>query len=162
MHKNNKKRQVVVKPAIVNLGPLAFYIHGKNFFEIYERVRDNEAYFIQHFFLVMRSLELLLKSYFLSEGKDRKFVKDKFGHNVDKVLKSALDSGLRDLVEVTNDEIAEIERFNKYYHGKSLEYYDVPTAMLLLTKKNHPDMTILAELARKLINNLKKKTLDAS
>lgn len=159
---NSKPKSIVINvpTAIVKISPLGFHHYGSEFFEAGESFNKTKKGFSPvPYYLYLRSVELLLKAFLLSNDipiedlKDRK----KFGHHLVKVLKKAKSLKIDDVVEISLEEEKEVSKANAYYASKGFEYFEIKNAVK--GYPNLPDLEILKKLASKLVKDKKLKQI---
>ncbi len=74
------------------------------------------------YFLFGRSIELSLKAYLLERDVPINILARKFGHDLSKLLDKALEEGLKEMVDLTEQDIAVIHCLNDSYSTKRYEY----------------------------------------
>jgi len=102
------------------------------------------------YFLVARAIELLLKAYLLTCGRDERTLRS-ISHNLGKALDEAVATGLRDVTTFSTDEEKSVRWINEYYWRKDLEY---PTRGF----KSFPPLSSLTDFAERLLRDLGPKT----
>jgi hypothetical protein len=101
------------------------------------------------FFLWGRAIELLLKSFLLSEGVSVARLKSKnFGHNLVALMREAEARGISSLIGLngTYRRIVQLLKFD--YASKRLEYRETGAAYLL------PDITLTRQLVKRLLKGV--------
>jgi HEPN domain len=95
-------------------------------------------------FLVRQSIELSLKAYLLQRGVSLTKLRTKLGHNLHKLLRKAKELDLKNLVELTEEELNTIEILNVLYTTKQLQY-------IVTGAKTFPVFGPLQTAAKKLV-----------
>lgn len=128
--------------------PRGFHTHGKEFFAAAEAVLSiKKPPMLPVAFLWGRTIELLFKSFLLSEGVPIKRLRSKeFGHNLVALHREACARGLSGLVGTDAEFAALIQLLNIEYGSKRLEYRESGTMYSI------PE----PELARRFIRRLLK------
>jgi hypothetical protein len=76
-------------------------------------------------FLLGQALELYLKTYLLSHGYEGSRLKKEFRHNLKKLLKAVLDSGLESKVHISPKLVDDVAALNAVYASKALQYFEM-------------------------------------
>jgi hypothetical protein len=95
-------------------------------------------------FLIGQSIELSLKAYLLQRGVTLKKLRTKFGHDLHGLLRKAKELNLKNLVDLTEEELNTIEILNTLYTSKQLQY-------IVTGPKTFPVFGPLQRAAKKLV-----------
>lgn len=98
-------------------------------------------------FLVGQAVELVLKSYLLSQGVSLRQLRHDYGHELRRALRKAKELGLLSLVSLSEDELAGIELLDRLYSTKELQY-------IITGAKEFPVFGPLESAALKLIHGI--------
>ncbi|PHS20417.1 MAG: hypothetical protein COA86_00230 [Kangiella sp.] len=104
---------------------------------------------IPAYYLLGHGLELLLKSYLLSKGESIKTLRNKYGHDLDKLFDESIKKDIQSYFLITNDEITLLKLLNFSYSIKELEYFKSGTKKL-------PKYSSLCEFSLKFAKNIEK------
>lgn len=98
------------------------------------------------YYLIAHALELSLKGFLRGKGCTLDDLKSyrKFGHDLNKCLNGALEQGLEEFIQLTEEENAAVQLINEYYKEKDLEY--IKTGF-----KTYPEIEILLALEERLL-----------
>lgn len=157
--KSPKQQIVVSLPGIeVNLSCLAFWLVGTHFEEAAVLFKQaHEGFSLVPYFLLCQAIELGLKAFLLLKKSNRRQLRTTDGgHNLTKLLATAEQRGLANIVSFTPDEKAVIDTVSKHYaakgdRGKQLQYMDF--GMALKGFKELPDLDPLYSIAKRLLHN---------
>ncbi len=145
---------IKIPTAKVKLSPYGFFRYGADFLKAGDAFKtEGEKFSPVPYYLYSRSIELFLKAFLLANDVSKEKLKDKYRHNLEKILKGAKSFNIIGVVEITPEEEKEIAKANAYYASKGFEYFELKTAMK--GYPNLPDLDILKELSSKLQENLK-------
>ena len=140
------------------ISPFGFWRYGKEFLDAAKKVKDpthrqhilDETAPTPAYFLVGHSIELSLKSFLLSRGEKIEILRSqKFGHNLEALLKESKRRKLGREVKVTQKEKLIILILNENYKKKNLEYF-------LLGYTRYPRYALVFSVAKKINDNLKQ------
>jgi hypothetical protein len=76
-------------------------------------------------YLVGHATELFLKSFLLTKGVSPKKVREKYGHNLEKLLEAALAHDFAEICPISREVRAQLKALNGLYQGKQFEYFDL-------------------------------------
>jgi len=133
-----------VSVGYINLSPDAFHMWAQHYYKCKQDFKSPERFSPVPYFLLCRSIELEIKSRHL-QNKNRKKVKDKFGHNLVKAYND-LDGEHKVL---DGKELEVLKKADKIYSSKGFEYFDPEHA--LKGYSNFPNLVSLDAVAKKLI-----------
>jgi hypothetical protein len=107
-------------PKSVGIAPFAFQHYAKDFFTAYSNHPTEDRFSPARFFLLTRSIELAAKALHLAQGRS---LDDVLAINHD--LEAACSpEALRTFgIHVSDTELAELRKANRYYKGKGFEYF---------------------------------------
>jgi len=101
------------------LEALAVYAYGAEFLRVALKAGSG----LVRLYLLGHALELLLKSYLLSEGLTPGQLRKHYGHNLAKLLRDAKQHRVEQLVSISAALEADINAFSRVYASKRLEYF---------------------------------------
>ncbi len=161
-HMTSKDVIVKVPVAVVKIGPLGFHHYAAQFLAAARSVGLGPAFSPVPYYLYCRSLELSLKAYLLAKAVPMKELKNPsiLGHNLENILGRAETLGLASVVHLNKEERQEVMKANAYYAGKGFEYFYVGRAMT--GYRNLPDLTVLEQMANRLVEKLEAVCLAAA
>ena len=104
------------------------------------------------YFMIGHSYELILKSFLLTKGKQLKFLKKEYGHNLLKLFKLAMT--YKEFKEIAGIEVIEsiVDYLNTYYKDKDFEYIETDQMRVV-----HPTVLFMEF---DILSNVCKKTCD--
>lgn len=110
---------------------------------------------IPAYYLISHCIEVTLKAYLRGAGVSLEDLKNpkKYGHNLEKCLKKALDKDVQKLIQISDIEKLAIEMINEYYMDKQLNY--IKTGY-----KEFPQISVLVEFAERLLQSINKFCFD--
>jgi len=129
----------------VNLSPDAFRMGAEHYYKCYLDFKPPHKFSPLPYFLLCRSLELLIKSFHLNT-KSQDDVKSSFGHD----LISAYEGLAKKYKILTSDEYEELQTASELYSTKGFEYFNPEDA--LRGYSNYPDLAILHIISTKMLN----------
>ena len=133
MTESNKSGEIVVKvgTATVRMGPVGFALYAEEFYiagssiPAHSKGKGNTTFSPVPYYLMCRSLELILKAYLLAEHWPIEKLKNQYGHNLDKLWSAAISCGLSNILGTYSPNFEEdLTNANLYYKGKAFEYFD--------------------------------------
>lgn len=142
------------------VSPYGFWRYGRDFFNAASHIQKPPSDALADFnfvprpvpyFLLGRSIELLLKSFLLGRNVSANVLKRKYGHDLSKLLKLARKRKLGILVKLSRKELLEIQRLNVRYSTKDLEYFSRGA-------KGDADYSVVFNTAERLLSGLKAFT----
>lgn len=152
---------IKVPPFELHISPLGFHRYASEFHRAAKGFEIKDGFSPVPYYLVCRSLELSLKAFLLAKGVSRQKLKQRsLGHDLEKVLEKAISMGLDKYVSFTPKDKVELEKANKYYATKGFEYFEVVKAAT--GYRNLPEIVVLIDLARNIIDNLEPVCLKAT
>lgn len=107
---------------------IKFYTLSWEFFTSYKVIVSSFPGVVDKFHvkytLVCKSIEYLLKSLLLFGGKSEQELKDKYGHNLVKLLTEVIDTGIDKKLNINfaDDFKSVLVSLNSYYKSKDFEY----------------------------------------
>ena len=66
-----------------------------------------------------------MKAFLSAKGFSQKRLKEKFGHNLVKLLRKSKELGIDDFVKISPAHESEINKANEYYYSKGFEYFQI-------------------------------------
>lgn len=127
-----------------NISPFAFYRYAKHYYECKQLFHCPDNFSPVPYFLLCRSIELVLKASHLRSMTQNK-VKKEFGHNIFKSYQA-----LNPIEQILNtNENTILEQASQIYKGKGFEYFEPEDA--LTGYKRFPDLEELDAIAKKLL-----------
>lgn len=149
-------KDIIIKadPIKINISPYGFFYYGKEYFDIAKTVNQLDHFSPLPYYLFCHAIELLLKAFLLANGISKKDLpnRDRYGHDLEKILKKANELGLGKFVVIMPEQAKEIEKANKYYKSKGFEYFDVIRAVKAYPEL--PDLLVLEQAASMLSTHL--------
>lgn len=122
---------VKVGMATVQIGPIGSALYALEFLEAANAVpqqstaKGSPEFSPVRYYLCCRALELSLKAFLLTKGQTAKELKDKLGHDLEKLWVEANSRGLGQIVGGLSPQFeADLKDANHYYKGKAFEYFD--------------------------------------
>ena len=107
----------------------------------------NEKYFMPYYFLIGQSIELLLKAYLMGRGVTILELKNKFGHNLKKLLRESQKQELHNIVNLQQKHHSVIHLLNMEYLDRRFQYMQSGTMYL-------PEIQFVQEAADMLSDGL--------
>jgi len=151
---------VQVKTAHVAMEPTGFVVYAADFLNAYRSFETDKPFSPAKYYLVCRAVELSLKSFLLLKSAPIKEVKYSLSHDLHKILRKSKELGIDAMVSITEVEKAEVEKANGWYNRKGFEYFDIQN--IAESKSTLPDLSVMYELADRLISTLKPICLASS
>lgn len=134
MTENAKPSGIVVQigPATVRMRPVGFALYAEEFFiagvSIPQdaRGRGDTTFTPVPYYLLCRSLELVLKAYLLAENvADEEKLKKGFGHDLERLWRKAKDHSIGRVLGTSAPHFeTDLASANRYYKDKVFEYFD--------------------------------------
>ena len=149
-----------VQPVTAVIGPLGFHGYASEFLRAAHAFETDRRFSPVPYYLVCRSLELVLKAYLLGRGVGIKTLKRRVGHNLVKALGRARALGIDGFVAITKEHEREFQLANGYYESKGFEYFNVHDAAG--GYKNLPDLSVLEDVSSNLIESLESFCLEVT
>ncbi len=141
--------------------PPARVLWAREFYRAANHSRSEDKKFSPvQYFLYGRALELVLKSFLLAKGWQQEKLKSRIYHDLMKALNKAKAEGLESYASVSESEVAEVKKANRYYKSKGFEYFEVLPAMT--GYPDLPDLEQLDNLVSHLVEALKDLCLNAT
>jgi hypothetical protein len=104
---------------------------------------------------------LVLKAFLLARNVPVRDLKSRaLGHDLEKVLDRAKSFGITNYIAISARDESEIARANRYYGAKGFEYFKVTKAVT--GYRDLPDLTVLENVACRLIADLERVCLEAA
>ena len=134
------------------LSPIVFAQHATKFLRAAKREAHAEPQDVSMpaYFLVARAIELSLKTYLLTLGRDRKALR-RISHDLGRALDEALAAGLRGVTSFSPAEEQYVRWINEYCWRKELEY---PTTGFY----SFPPIAMLTDFTERLLRDLEPRT----
>jgi hypothetical protein len=148
------------EPGHVNVSPFGFHHYATHFLQVARSIQPGSTFSPVAYYLYCHSLELSLKAFLLVKGVSKEKLKKSLGHNLEAILTRADGLGLQREVPVTITEKEELSKANEYYCNKEFEYFEVGSAAI--GYPDLPNLSILADLAEKLVRELKALCIAAA
>lgn len=152
---------IKVQPMVLHISPLGFHRYASEFLRAAQGFKINDGFSPVPYYLICRSMELVLKAFLLAKGVPKRTLKGRtLGHDLEKVLKKAVSLGLDKVVSITPQHKEELRKANNYYASKGFEYFEVTRAAT--GYPNLPDLRVLSDFATLLVTKLKPLCLQAT
>lgn len=148
------------KTAEIDMGPTGFVVYARDFLDCYRSYCPGQPFSPAKYYLICRSIELSLKSYLALKKVRVKKIKNKYHHNLSKIIEETTTLGLREIVDISENEELEIEKANRWYNRKGFEYFDLQN--IVESRDTLPDLSILEPLAERLIEILQPICLSSA
>jgi len=149
------------EPGVLHISPLGFHRYASEFLRAAQGFKINDGFSPVPYYLICRSMELVLKAFLLAKGLPKEKLKERnLGHDLEKALKKAISLGLDKVVSITPQHEEEIRKANNYYASKGFEYFEVTRAAT--GYPNLPDLRGLSDFASLLVIKLKPLCLEAT
>lgn len=142
-----------VETGHISMGPTGFVLYARDFLNAYRAYEPENPFSPAKYYLLCRSVELSLKSYLSLKNVGINKLKKKYGHNLLKIYEKSIELGVKDIVDITQEEAIEIEKANEWYDRKGFEYFDIQN--IVASKDTLPNLEIMVHLAERLIEKLK-------
>lgn len=159
---------VEIKPATVVMTGIEFMQYGNHYLDAAEYLsgRDPDAWFDPlPYQLLCQSLELHLKSFiWLIDRLSRKTIRNKYGHDIEKLWRHAKERGISRYCKPTEVRDRTLALLGPYYRDRKFAYLDLSMAWEGIPKvRAHREARIvMTKLCRQLTKSLRKPILDAS
>jgi len=133
MTERNKSGATVIQvgTATVRMSPVGFALYAEEFYIAavsipqQSRARGNTSFTPVPYYLLCRALELILKAFLLAEYRTLDELKQRYGHDLEKLWHEAIKHGLSEVViETSSNFSSDLSKANSYYKGKAFEYFD--------------------------------------
>ena len=145
----------------VFISPMGFLVYSKDFYNARTSYNSENPFSPATYYLICRSIELSMKAYLLAKGVSRdELRKRSLGHDLDKILKKAKELSLLSTVSITDAEQDHIAKANSWYARKGFEYFEIKN--IVEGRSTLPDIQVLEQLARRLIEKLEPVCMAAS
>jgi hypothetical protein len=149
--------RIEVPALTVNFSPFGLIFTAKKFLEAARTVIPQESQAEGKWhpvgkYLACHSVELSLKAFLTLNGEKMDSLKKRFSHRIAQLLGETEKHNLQALVKLTDDEIAEIRRAEKYYAGKVFEYPAI--SEIGRAYPGDPNTSHLLSAAEKLVDGL--------
>ena len=142
--------------------PLMLQKYAADFLAAAQSVKERSRYTPVRYYLVCHAIELALKALLRARGSSDKDIRN-LSHDLNDCLVRARANGLDSLVLFTSIEQAELRKANVYYVKKGFEYFTPPMLGQLVNGfKDVPDLSILLDLANRLIEGVRQTCFDAA
>ena len=146
------------------LTPHIFWRHGDSFLNAAKKVldphADSEKSFkplddntIVAYYLVGHSIELSLKSYLYAKNYNKNKLRNKFGHDLSKLLKECKKRKIGREVKIKKKEAAGIDLLSATYKSKKFEYLEY-------CSYSFPEYKFIYQVAKKLSNGLARYAMN--
>jgi hypothetical protein len=150
---------VATETGHVYITPVGFWVRAKEFLEAGELLSTNAGRVTPvSAFLFCRASELALKSFLLARGSDIDGVRG-IGHDLAEALGEAYARGIDTVVALTTVDNSVLRAMNAHYLGHRLAYFDLS---VLEAPMKGPQFDSLPEIARKLVDGVRRGCLDAA
>jgi hypothetical protein len=143
--------------AHINLSTFAFIFTAKKFLEAarivvaHETQQDETKWHPVGKYLACHSIELSFKAFLTLRGTKRTEAED-FRHRIVELLAETRKQNLEEFVQLTGQEIAEIEKASKYYQQHVFRYPSIPE--MTAAYPDDPEVAALLSAAEKLVDGL--------
>jgi hypothetical protein len=139
------------------LGPAGMHRYARLFLEAAQASpRPGGQFSPVPYYLYGHALEVALKAFIMARGATL-LALQRLSHDLERVLNRALQDGLNSLVQVTDEEKAELAKENAYYSGKGFEYFGIEAAMR--GYRGLPDLSALDALTQRLMAGIERECL---
>jgi hypothetical protein len=159
---------IQVQPAVVVMTGIEFMQYGHRYLDAAEHLnsRKSDAWFDPlPYQLLCQSLELYLKSFiWLCDRSSRKTVKNKYGHDIEKLWRHAKERKISRFCRPTRSRDTAIGFLGPYYKDRRFAYLDLSMSWEGIPKiRKRPEaLAVLTRLCRQLKKSLHKPILEAS
>ena len=159
---------IQVQPATVVMTGIEFMQYGNHYLEAAEHLakREPDSWFDPlPYQLLCQSLELHLKSFiWLTDRLSRKTIKNKYGHDIEKLRRHAKKRKLSRHCQLTQPREEAIKLLGPYYKDRKFAYLDLSMSWEGIPRiRAHPEArAVMTRLCRKLSKSLHKPLLNAS
>ena len=147
---------VTPEPATVIVTPFFLHHYAEDFLAAAMTAPMGKPYSPVRYYLVCHAIEVAFKALCRARGEELDDLRKKLGHDLEKGLNKARGHGLETLIQVTKREEDELIKANDFYAKKGFEYITyVMLKQAVYAYKGLPDLTVLMELAQRLVDGLK-------
>jgi hypothetical protein len=160
---------VEVKPATVVMTGIEFMQYGNHYLDAAEHLASRaapDAWFDPlPYQLLCQSLEVHLKSFiWLIDRLSRKTIKNKYGHDIEKLWRHAKERRISRYCRPTEARDQTVALLGPYYRDRKFAYLDLSMAWEGIPRiRSHPEArTVLTRFCRQLKRSLCKPILHAS
>lgn len=150
---------IQAEPIVFNIKPYGFQRYAQEFMYAERTFETTDNFSPVPYYLLCRSIELSLKAYLLLKGCKIKYLKNKIGHNLEKLLKKAKELNIEEIITISTEDSDNIFKANIYYEKKGFEYFFVIDAVS--GYKELPDIELLRSVSTRLVEKLYQPCLDA-
>jgi hypothetical protein len=105
--------------------PRGLFHLGVQFIAATYELKDPEPLHPVRTYLVGQAIELFLKSFLVTKGVSPKKLREKYGHNLEKLLEAALAHDFAEICPISRDVRAQLKAVNGLYQAKQFEYFDL-------------------------------------
>jgi HEPN domain-containing protein len=116
----------------------------RRYAEEFHNIARKAGFPIVRAFLLGQAIELYLKAFLFHQGFGETQLKEKFGHNVKRLLDEAIKQGIGTNLHVSPQLTADVETLNKAYASKALQYFSL---LHLLSSPSLPRLDRLFKFA---------------
>jgi hypothetical protein len=114
----------------INVTGVAFMVSADRYMDVaaicLEKSKKTEGFDPVPYYLLCQSLELHLKSFiWLSEKISNKTIKNRYGHNIEKLWDHAKSKGINSYAKITPLRNSVISLVGPYYKNRQLSYLDI-------------------------------------
>jgi hypothetical protein len=154
--------RITPEPGRILFHPSYYHFCGSEFLSAEGSYEPPGRYSPVPYYLVCHSIEVLLKAHLLCEGiSEKEFMyQTRFGHDLEKGLRWAEETGLGTHVQVTDEERRQVALANAYYMNKEFEYAP-PIGKVMEAYRGLPDLETLRSLTVRLRDGLRKPCSEA-
>jgi hypothetical protein len=159
--KHAKIEHIEVFGLKARLSPAAFHVYAAYYLQSAQAASPGIAgYNPARYYLACRTIELCLKAFLSLKGYSMKRLSTGvFGHDLKALIDEVQKKGLSDVVKLSNEHLANIERASIYYHEKVFEYPAIFEAVQAYP--GVPNCELLLDGAEKLVEALRDPCLAA-
>jgi hypothetical protein len=158
---------VQVGTVTVKMSPVGFALYAEEFLKAGESIpadsqaRGNTTFTPVPYYMFCRALELILKAFLLTKDRTLDELKNRYGHNLEKLWRGASDLGLSEVVGACAPSFeADLASANSYYKGKAFEYFDF--RRWARGYQGLPPLPRFRDEVRKIVEKTKKFCFDVS
>ena len=159
---------IKLKPVTVVMTGVEFMQYGNHYLDAAEYLssKNFDSWFDPlPYQLLGQSLELHLKSFiWLVDQHSRKKIKNKYGHDIEKLWRHAKERGIYRYCKPTTSRNEAIALVGPYYKNRKFAYLDISMSWEGIPRlRKHPEaIHIIMRLCKQLRKSLRKPILDAS
>jgi hypothetical protein len=159
---------IQVQPATVVMTGIEFMQYGDHYLNAaeYLAAREPNAWFDPlPYQLLCQSLELHLKSFiWLADRLSRKTIKNKYGHDIEKLWRHAKERKLSRYCQATRARDETVRLLGPYYKDRRFAYLDLSMSWEGIPRiRAHPEARrVMTRLCRQLRKSLQRPVLNAS